>query len=190
MIVTDDSVLCSLGWVTCGLGLLGHFVTGISGRKHMTVPILISWIPTCALLGSMAFILVSDTLLISIACAKLIILSCPVTLLLYVYIGAVSCRSVYARVPSCIVALLWCCTCIMVLCPVALCMYAHHHAVSCRSVPHSVNGVGRMDTGYTYSWTSDDAWDDASTGMLWTFFLKHLFFVKRGSCQGHVGTES
>lgn len=52
---------CSFGWMTCGLGLFGHFVTGISGRQRMTVPVLITWIAVSAFLGLVALVIVSHT---------------------------------------------------------------------------------------------------------------------------------
>lgn len=60
LVVSDENFLCSLGWVTCGLGMLGHFVAGILGNEHMTVPILIVWISASGVLGMIATIIVSE----------------------------------------------------------------------------------------------------------------------------------
>lgn len=110
--VAHGCSFCSLGWVTCGLGLLGQFVAGILGRQHMTVPMLKTWIPTCAVLGLVAFIIVSHVLSCVGKMYHLVVVCLSVDVPVFR-------RSVEVHACSCVLSLCMR-TCIILLCAAAL----------------------------------------------------------------------
>lgn len=145
----DRYLLCSFGWAACGIGLFGHFVTGISGRQRMTVPILITWIATSAFFGLVAFVIVSHTSSFANfshldSCVRCLGMKCAHHYKLYsvscVSIVSSSCVLPLRKIP-CIIFLsprLFLCTyaCIILslLFPVALYVFLSHLNMSRQSV--------------------------------------------------------